>query len=539
MPGFILTTTPWGLVSRDPSERVELNASSAGVVIPSHGHPLLFVDAPQTPWFEDHPDSLERRSNLHSQVADQGLFEIPVPLRAETVQRLRMAEWQKSAAIGWSGLLSRPYGKNPEQDAEDPDVQQFQFLMALVGRMQDFDPTLSEVPRFLPWETVFERWLEPEANQDPTMDIVVRHAMQHRARWADLVERPRRILNRTRNLVGLNRVEELDTQCMAWLSRQPGRTTAERAGPRQRVLALARYENLDTLENRVFRDLMERTEAAARDYLGQNRGRRIDRDTRRRTSRYRIVEQYARECRRFARDLQVMGVSRLDGVAQPNFVLIQDDRYRHVWSAWTEIVRRERVFDDLWRWQRRAWSEFAKIACGVALLAARGGEIEVASPLSFRMEHRRGVWLEHDDPLVVVGFPRKGLVIEVLDGCAEDLGSALSELGASVWLRVSDLHGGSEKYIAVWTALAMGTRPPLRPLLRSADETAQFVQTIHPQARLLGGILLQAETDPTKPSHLGAGNSVTGISFGPFDRHLSDGLTRLSEEILALAEQER
>ncbi|WP_109793981.1 DUF2357 domain-containing protein [Minwuia thermotolerans] len=537
MPDFIVTTTPWGLISRDPTERIELNGAGASAIVPGDGYPLLYTDAPQTPWFEDQPDSLERRSKLRSHDAGHGFFDMPAPLRAEMVQRLRKPAWRESATIGWSGLLSRPYGKDPEQDADDADVQHFQFLMALVGRIQNFDSALSEGKRFLPWETVFDRWLESESNQDPTMDVVVRHAMQHRARWADIVERPRRILNRTRELVGLNRVEELDTQCMAWLSRQPGRTMQERAGPRQRILALARYENLDTLENRVLRDLMERTEAAARDYLRQNRGRRIDRDAHGRTSRYRIVEQYARECRRFARELQATGVSRPDGVVQPNFVLIQDDRYRHVWSAWTEIVQRERVSDDLWRWQRRAWSEFAKAACGVALLAAHGGEIEVASPLFFRPEHRRGVWLEHDDPLIVVAFRKKGLVIEVLDGCSTNLAPALSELGASVWLQVSDLSGRPDKYVAVWTTLAMGARPALRPLLESADETAQFFQRTHPQAQLLGGIVLQAETNPTTPSNLDASGAVTGISFGPFDGHLSDGLTTLSEEILALVEE--
>ncbi len=537
MPDFIITTTPWGLVSRDPAERVELKGPDAVPVVQSGGHPLLFADAPQIPWFEDQPDALERRAKLRGRVEYQGFFDIPLPLRADTVQRLRKPVWRESARIGWSDLLSRPYGKDPDADADEPNVRQFQFLMRLVGRMQDFDAALSEDVRFLPWEAVFHRWLEPEANQDPTMDVVVRHAMHHRARWVEIVERPRRLLNRTRELVGLNRVEELDTQCMAWLSRQPGRTMPERAGPRQRILALARYENLDTLENRVFRDLMERTDAAARDYLRLNAGRRRDAGVRGRTSRYRIVEQYARECRSFARELEAMGVSKLDGAVQPNFVLIQDERYRHVWSAWTEIVRRERVYDDLWRWQRRAWGEFAKAACGVALHAAHGGEIEIASPLFFRMEHRRGQWLEHDDPLVVIGFRSNGFVVEVLDGCSKDLALALPELGASAWLRLSDLSGGMDKYVAVWTTLGMGPQPPLRSLVDSADKATRFFKQVHKQARLLGGLVLQGETDPTAPAQLEAGQHVTGLSFGPADGHLSAALTTLSEEILALVEQ--
>lgn len=536
MPDFIVTTTPWGLVSRDENERFELDGGSdSGAIVPSDGHPLLFVDTPEPPWFEDRPDALERRANLRTNLGEQqGFFDLPLPLRGEDRQRLRKEAWRDSATIGWTGLLSRPSGKDLEAKAEAPEVRQFQFLMALVGRMQDFDSALSEDERFLPWETIFNRWLEPEQNQDPTMDVVVRHAMQHRARWADIVERPRRLLNRSRQLVSISRVEELDTQCMAWLSRQPGITMVERAGPRQRILGLARYENLDTLENRVFRDLMERTDVAACDYLRLNAGRRRDLDSRGRTSRHRIVEQYARECRRFARELQAMGVSKLDGMVHPNFVLIQDNRYRHVWSAWTEIVQRERVYDDLWRWQRRAWGEFAKASCGVALQAARGSEIEFASPLFFRNEHRRGQWLEHDDPLVVVVFRKKGFVVEVLDGCSKDLPSVLREMGASAWLRVSDLEGGNNKYLAVWTVLGMGPRSNLRAFVESASKTTQFFQRVQPQARLLGGLLLQAETDPRAGAQVEVGETVTGISFGPADHHLSEGLGKLSDEVLAL-----
>ena len=189
------------------------------------------------------------------------------------------------------------------------------------------------------------------------MDILVHHAAVHRALWTEIADRPKRLLNRTRDLVNLSRVKELDTHCMAWLSRQSGRTTPERAGPRQRILAQTRYENLNTLENRVFRDLLERSDAAAREYLRQNHQRRVGQDARGGVGRYTMVEHYAWECRHLARELAASGINRLEGPVQPNFVLMQDVRYRHVWTAWKEIVARERWYDDLWRWQRRAWAE--------------------------------------------------------------------------------------------------------------------------------------------------------------------------------------
>jgi hypothetical protein len=535
MPDFIIITTPWGLVSRRPEERIEFSEPQAIGLIPVGSHPMLFCDTEATPVLNDDPDALERQAMLRDKQGSlQGFYALPVPLRTGRTQTLRKQNWNESAEFSWGGALSRPSSEELENSESNPACQQFLFLLGLVGRMQDFDEALSEEGRFLPWEVVFYRWLESEARQDPTMDILVRHAIAHRSRWADITERPRRLLNRARELVPLSRVEELDTHCMEWLSHQPGRTTAQRAGPRQRIMAIARYENLDTLENRVFRNLLERTDAAARDYLRQNSNRRLDVDTRGRTSRYRLVERYSRECRRLAREMDALGVTRLEGLVQPNFVLMQDDRYKFVWSAWQQIVKRDRELDDLWSWQRRAWAEFAKAACGVALLATHGGELEVASPLSFRMEHRRGEWLVHDDPLLILAFRDHGFVIEVLDGRSGDLAKALPELGASTWLRISNLEGGEHRYIAVWTTLGMAQELSLRELVESSNKTVEFLRQVMPTARLTGGLVLLAETNPNVEATLEASEFVTGLSFGPFDRNLPVGLAMLGDEIVEL-----
>ena len=532
---LIVTTTPLGLVARRVDECFVVAGPGPVGPVPSAAHPMLYCDSLRPPLLDESNDALNLQAKVEMRPGDRrAVYELPVPLRVEQSQRLRSPSWRQPVEVIWNGLLSRPSRRDAGHVQDDPNRRQFQLLTGLVGRMQDFDVVLSDDEQCLPWHAAFLRWLEPEEKQDPTMDVLVRHAEIHRARWADIAERPKRLLNRTRQLVGLSRVQELDTHCMAWLSQQPGRTMPERADTRQRILALARYENLNTLENRVFRDLLERTDAAARDYIRQNAGRRITRDARGRTSRYTMVERYALECRRLAHKLAALGVNRLEEPVQPNFVLMQDDRYRHVWIAWKEIVARERWYDDLWRWQRRAWAEFAKMACGVALLAVLGGEVEFASPMSFRMEHRRGQWVKHDDPLAVLAFQEKGFVIEVFDGHANEFAHTLPELGASAWLRFSDLQSGAYQYIAVWTVLALATTASLPELITSAEEAIECLQQAQSESKLAGGLVLQAEADPELDAEVYSNICVTGISFGPFDRHLARGLEMLGEEIIKL-----
>ena len=48
------------------------------------------------------------------------------------------------------------------------------------------------------------------------------------------------------------------------LVRQPGETLAERAGPSQRIRAVTRHQNFDTLENQVLRSYAELARSVAR-----------------------------------------------------------------------------------------------------------------------------------------------------------------------------------------------------------------------------------------------------------------------------------
>ena len=81
------------------------------------------------------------------------------------------------------------------------------------------------------------------------MAEIVRQARRMQPVLHDLERRIRRVLRRHRELTPLDRVQEMDRASMVWLSRQPGRSIAERAGASQRILATGRRENFDTLDH--------------------------------------------------------------------------------------------------------------------------------------------------------------------------------------------------------------------------------------------------------------------------------------------------
>ena len=457
------------------------------------------------------------------------VWDVPVPLYAREPQTWRFHTWDQAKTFYWGHGIDRPsitpVGDESDENQEEPDALIHRFLRTIRARMQDFETCLSD--GLDPWSHVQKLWLGPKAPRDPTMDVLIQHERKYRTTWSDIAEHTRRLLTRKRELVALSRVQELDVQCMQWLSRQPGKTLAERAGGRQRIMAFARYENRNTLENRIFLDLMVRTGAAARDYLAMNHGR-TGQSSSPGTSRIRLVEAYMRECSHIQMELILQGVLRQTGPVQPNYVLLYDQRYRQVWTAWQEIIQRERVADDLWRWQRRAWTEFCKAVIAVSLLWIYGAERFFAAPLLVTNEHLRGNWLIHDDPLIVVAHWEKGWAAELLSGNSDEVPKTQRELCASFWLRYADLNGGPYYYLAIWTIHSIGSKPSLSEIVDSANKGFRMLSD---HGQLAGGIVLLSQIEALEKTKTERAEFITGCAFGPDDRQLIKALEYLSDDL--------
>ncbi len=452
----------------------------------------------------------------------QKVWDIPIPLHHKEVCTLRFHTWDGDALIELEHRVSRPTRSFDDEKGtlqESTGDRIVRFLRTIAARTRDFETALEA--GLDPWEHVLLLWLKPDEPRGPTMDILVRHAREHQSTWADIADRPRRLLNHSRELVALSRVQEVDIHCMRWLSRQPGDTLAERAGGRQRILALARHEDRNTLENRVFLDLMVRSVDAARDWLAMNEGRLI-------TSRTQSIRRYKQECCNLGIELATRGVSRQVEPVQPNYVLLHDERYRRVWTARHEILRRERATDDLWRWQHRSWAEFCKSVVAVSLLWISGADRFFATPLSVAHEHRCGHWLIHDDPMIVVAHWQNEWVVELLSGDSEDIPHGMRQLCASLWLHCAEFGGGDDMYIPVWTVHALDGSSNLRELVDSANEALEMLPN---RRQFAGGIVLASLVDPNLGTTSEEAEFVSGCMFGPCDHQLTDALERLGERI--------
>ena len=324
--------------------------------------------------------------------------------------RLPMSSWLKHApviedesgnsfeGIEWHrDVLEKPRGSRRELDDTEqrPNERWLTAIWTLSGRIHAAERWMEREANGV-WEWVDDAFLDPYGlGYEPTMEVLVEHARTLHPVLADLAVSPRKVLRRSHRTVPVGAVAEMDGRTLRWLSKQPGRDTAERAGTRQTVLAPVREENLDTLENRTLRAVAEMSVRLV--------GESAVSDPKKRE----LLAAYRRRCRILDRDLRLRGVRTVQPGISPNYVLQHDGRYRAVWAAWQALIKHGRARDLVWSWQSRSWEEFCLLFALVACRLQTQLMTPIAEmPLQARNEQREGRWIALHEPAMVF-FPIK------------------------------------------------------------------------------------------------------------------------------------
>ena len=152
-------------------------------------------------------------------------------------------------------------------------------------------------------------------------------------------------------------MREIDKACLINLARRPGLAVAEKAGPRQRILAVRREETNNTLENRVVRHCCKLIRRAAERYLAFHHDVDIGRSPRKQH-----VSDFHRKAIRWndCEELRNVGILTVP-CKSPNYVLLQNPHYVRIWQAYVTLVKNEELRASVWRWQRRLWKDIATV----------------------------------------------------------------------------------------------------------------------------------------------------------------------------------
>lgn len=444
------------------------------------------------------------------------LAHLPLPLRPS--QGLELRDGGNVVRLRWPDVPDRPRETGDGENVE-PGMPLMQRARAVWDRIQDVETALAD-PSTL-WQTLHRLWTGADADM-PQMHVIVRHARELSTVLEALGRRPRKVLRRVHRSLPVGRVQEIDRRAMLWLARQPGEELAEKAGDRQRLLAVAREENYDILENRVLRSYAELAARVGRDYLSRNRTRASSR-------RARDVERFVRRCRGLARDLAARSVRLAEAGVTPNFVLQQNTEYRKIWDAWGQLRRQDLIEDDLWRWQALSWSEYCALVLMVSLIAVPGAQVVATAPIWFRDEQKRGTWIEWDSPLGVVYLPEQSLVVEVANA---RVGGPMARLGARLVLRLRGVGRDANQHalVPVWPLWAV------QGGLSTVDlpELIEAFSHLPPQDQPKGAVVLRpaVDSEATSVRRLDRALALGLGTDGPALRETLGELTRYLEGVL-------
>lgn len=325
----------------------------------------------------------------------------------------------------------------------------------------------ADLPRSLIiyWDDILSA-LREKTDEDPARHaLIVDLAKTVLAPLDHVTKQPKKILKRVRDQQRVQCVQEVDVDCLIDLARRPGTTMPEKAGPKQRILAITRYETVDLLENRVAKHCCELLCRAAGRYLRSHQ--HVHHSARKAT-----VANLFRTSKRLPQRQSFVSVGRLHSPCRhPNNALLQNLQYSRIWQAYSKLVRNEELRENIWRWPRRLWADRVGIYVADTVL---GWCARASFPVFIRTAHRvvqatashiSGKWFVRDvmpGPFVIYKSPDDGGTLHLTDGpsvCVIDKGLACTAVLNADFLAVW-ISAGNVRVLPIYAVLPSPAENP-------------------------------------------------------------------------------
>ena len=284
---------------------------------------------------------------------DYSLFELPGPaMEGDALIHEKIHAQDHAERIVGAFELTYALGQSSA-----PTVCFDAFLNAAYVLRRQILKSDRAIPRIVCWPRVLEEFCAHVDNDPARQAAIVDMAQELPRHLEKITKQPRRMLKRIRDQERIQRVREIDKACLIDLSRRPGLAIAEKAGSRQRILAVRREETCNTLENRVVRHCCSLIRRASERYLSFHAEEKYLLSKRKKS-----VEDFKRKSIKWNACDALRGVGDLSTPCKsPNYVLLQNPHYARIWKAYVALVKNEETRENIWRWQRQLWMQIATV----------------------------------------------------------------------------------------------------------------------------------------------------------------------------------
>ena len=191
-------------------------------------------------------------------------------------------------------------------------------------------------------------------------------------------------LRRTNELISISQIQELDSYCIRDYIRRPGHTPEEKAGSRQVLMGVKRYQDYNNLENKFLVYF-----AAKILYLEcfryEKDGNTQHLDTV--TKLKQVIENFKQDP--VVKEIKISGFK----MTRPNYVLQQNSDYRGFYQAYQDYIRQRTEKIKVWTYRNKLGGEIVYIYLVAALLRLQGVSTSPGAKFELRNNPDMGGYL--------------------------------------------------------------------------------------------------------------------------------------------------
>lgn len=214
--------------------------------------------------------------------------------------------------------------------------------------------------------------------------ISLERRYQLRRKLDVLASKLRHQLKRQAEFISLGRIQEMDAYCLRDYIRRPGVTAAEKAGVKQELMAIQRYQDFNTAENKFLV------------YFSQILHLNCYQYERSHATQYKLeVQKFRLVITWFRQQPLVQGIQdRKYQFTKPNYVLQQNPIYRSFYQAYLEYIQKRYEKERIWLFRNQLVAEAVYICLTAALLSFTGRSIDTLSSIAGRTIPDKGRYIQ-------------------------------------------------------------------------------------------------------------------------------------------------
>ncbi len=309
------------------------------------------------PYQEQLFDKIVIDGNILS-ISDEVIDKTGIDVRIrEQLKDLENSQWHHYFDDSIAELLRVLNGLIDKASSESNNIR----LMRLPSYLEAFNPKDANLPLLI--------WLEQK------------YQLSHKLK--QLTPKLRYQLRRKAEQMYIGLIQEVDNKCLRDYTRRSGRTPEEKAGARQELMGVKRYQDYNTYENKFLVRFADQLflECLRYELSGA-------------TLYYKQVRKIKKVIQFFKQEPSVQTISTQNfRLGTPNYVLQQNSIYNSFYRAYLDYVKKQTEKEFLWSYRGRLLSEVIYLCFYVALLCFKGANIKPLAELKTLPNPDQGAYL--------------------------------------------------------------------------------------------------------------------------------------------------